>query len=435
MDFKNVKEWVNKNKGTLLACVIAAMIAFILGLVVNKPKSVENTQESKVAEAPTEETSETKGDGESVQSLDTVIEADTKEALSIGGKKASDTVDSAIALQLDKLDEYIETVYSDSGMIFVIVGEEDEEDSGANKIVEAYTPDYKAYVEYYGEVPEFFYKRGRSISMSDIVQRTSNLTTMDILQGIIDIAKRHSDGVSITTKTQDVYENDEEMLNVDAPADAEEIVISDEGVTEKETKSEEERGEYLFTETITTVKIDREKIVEYYKEEFGEDYLDVFDFENIWANAVNDTKEDDFIYFNFVTTNVDNQMGAGEYLVADGTTYISWYFDNHFKLNSWTIDEKEWEASHTVDEFITMAKGVQGEVSSATETLQQELDEMIELYKQEDEQRAIAETGETADENGDGVTVPKSQGSGEDNVNDMELETSTDAVETTEETE
>lgn len=399
--------------------VCAVSLAFFVG---------RSTGESAVnlgIQEETEEVVESETATEAVQEASTVIEEDMGAAITLGGKAINSNVDSVMAEQLTTLEGYISAIYNNNGMLFVVSGEEDENDSSANKIVEAYNKDKTAYIEYYGNIPEFHYARGRAVLMSDVVERVQNLTTLDLLQGIIDIAKSNTDGIEITRKVQDVYENDDVPINIDAPAEAERYNITDDGVekVENEADPEKDRGAYLFTETITTIKIYRDVVEKYYLEEFGEEYRDTFAFDDVWELAKNDSTSDDFIYFNFVTSNIDNQMGAGEYLVVDGNTYLSWYFDNHFVLTDWSINTDEWRKSHTAEEFIQLAIEVQQDVEDATRQLESEMDEILEVYKREDEMQ-----DERAD--GEGLTNPKSQGDGD---TDSEAESLVSAEDVTDE--
>ena len=161
--------------------VCAVSLAFFVG---------RSTGESAVnlgIQEETEEVVESETATEAVQEASTVIEEDMGAAITLGGKAINSNVDSVMAEQLTTLEGYISAIYNNNGMLFVVSGEEDENDSSANKIVEAYNKDKTAYIEYYGNIPEFHYARGRAVLMSDVVERVQNLTTLDLLQGIIDI--------------------------------------------------------------------------------------------------------------------------------------------------------------------------------------------------------------------------------------------------------
>ena len=237
-----------------------------------------------------------------------------------------------------------------------------------------------------------------------------------IVQESLNNISKHADAQEVTVLVRNHIGTEENGLY---------IFITDDGVekVENEADPEKDRGAYLFTETITTIKIYRDVVEKYYLEEFGEEYRDTFAFDDVWELAKNDSTSDDFIYFNFVTSNIDNQMGAGEYLVVDGNTYLSWYFDNHFVLTDWSINTDEWRKSHTAEEFIQLAIEVQQDVEDATRQLESEMDEILEVYKREDEMQ-----DERAD--GEGLTNPKSQGDGD---TDSEAESLVSAEDVTDE--
>ena len=84
---------------------------------------------------------------------------------------------------------------------------------------------------------------------------------------------------------------------------------------------------------------------------------------------------DDYIAYEFITTSLDDTFGATEYIVVDGTPYISWYFDTYFALNDWSVDKEQFMGEATVQDYVDRIGEMQSQIAVISEQLKTELDE------------------------------------------------------------
>ena len=267
---------------------------------------------------------------EEVDLLSTVIEADTADALTFNDVELSSDLDAGIASQLQILQENIDKAYNRNALVFLIMGEED-----TDKVAQIYNSKHQSYTEYNTNASELTYERGKSLLITDTIERVKDLTVFDTLQGVLNLAKSNAEGVTVEVVTEDVYEQDltsevisitDEDVVTEAQKETESMNESEveEVVTEdSETVESTDKGAYLYTQTRTSIVIERSALESYYNM-FGEFTGNMSD--EAWDSVSTDGDiTNDYLIYDFMTTNVDDLFSAGEYLVIDGTEYISWY--------------------------------------------------------------------------------------------------------------
>ena len=376
-------------KGSKWIAIIGVIVVVILGVYaykvstrpVDDTSSLENSENS----------GESLADNSELQSMDSVIEADTSNSMLVfDNVELSSTLDADTAKQLQILQEDIDKAYNNNALLFLIMGEED-----TDRVAQIYNKDYQSYTEYATNATEIAYERGNSIQITNQILRMKNLTALDTLQGVLNLAKSGIDGVHVEVFTEDIHENDfndittitdettesteniddgESTDNTEVSESVENTEVSESSDSVEET--EKDRGAYLYTQTRTTVTIDKSAFDNYY-DCFGDYSANMS--KEVWDSIATDEDENnEKLIYDFLTTNVDDTFSAGEYIVIDGEEYISWYFDNYYSLDDWTLDKEEWKESHTVQEFIDITKNFQDStISKLVASKQKETDEKL----------------------------------------------------------
>lgn len=374
-----------KGRNWLLGLGAIILVILFIVLVQQSNKSV-NTSDTSVATA-SDATATTEE-----QLMSDVIEADTSESFELGNVSIANTVDATVAKQLQTIQESIDKAYKNNALIFLIMGEED-----TDRVAQIYNKDYQAYTEWSSNATEIFYERGKSIQIADKLIRNNNITAFDTLQGVLDLAKADTEGVTVEVESEDIYTN----------TGSEEVVVDGESSVEESTEAD--KGEYLYTQTRTTITIENSALNTYY-EKYGNAYENMST--EVWDEmTTDDDKTNDKLIYDIITTNVDDMFSAGEYIVLDGTEYISWYFENYYALEDWSLDAEEWKKEHTVQEFIdltvefqktvqTMAENLQADVDAQLESLEALSETITESVANETEvsEESVEETSEVASE-------------------------------------
>lgn len=300
--------------------------------------------------------------------LSTVIEADTSDSLVFENVSLSTDLDADTASQLQLLQENLDKAYDRNALIFLIMGEED-----TDKVAQIYNGEHQSYTEYNTNASELAYERGKSLLITDTIERVKDLTVFDTLQGVLNLAKANADGVSVEIVSEDIYEKDltSEIISITDETEATtEVDGAESESTDVVEETTDDRGAYLYTQTRTSVVIERAALESYYNL-FGEFSG------NISKDAWDEVSEDDditndYLIYDFMTTNVDDTFSAGEYLVIDGTEYISWYFDGYYMLDDWTVDSDIYKVEGTIQEYIDILSEFQ------TVTLQPVVNSLVE---------------------------------------------------------
>lgn len=377
----NDEKKVNKtqNKSTYIIGGVIAVLLILLCVFLGS-KENKSTPSNDSTDASSEVIQETQ-----VFDMNTKIEEDTYSNVDLGNVSISDKVDGDTALQLQKIQDGLDNIYSKNSLVYLIVGETD-----ADIISQFYNSDYQCYSETANNLVGIYYDRAKSIIISDIVERIEDATAVDMLQGALDMAKQNKDNVVVTVSIEDIYNTDEATTEAatDTTTDTTTEATTDEVTTETTTDeatteaSTEEvtiedttdgaTGEYLYTQTKTTIQLNGiETIKEFYNifgESFSKSMMDS------WNELLKDTDTtNDNLSFDIITTNIDESLGAGAYMTVDGQEYISWYFENYFPFEHWSLDRDEWKKEHTAQEFLDMTMKVQESITSIVNNFKSDL--------------------------------------------------------------
>lgn len=394
--------------GVILVVVLIALLIYSVSK--NNTTEVNNTETSTPSEViqPTE-----------VFDMNTKIEADNTNTITLGNVEISDSLDGETAVQLQKIQDYLNNIYKENSLVYLVVGE------GESDIIsQFYNSDYQCYSETSNNIVGIYYDRAKSIIISDIVAREEDATAVDMLQGALDLAKQNIDGVTITISTDDIYETKE----TDALAETTEATTettSEETTTEtttEETTAEVsvedlEKGEFLYTQTKTSIKIDGMDNIKKFYDLFGENFSKSM--LESWKSLMKDEDDtNESLSFDIITTSIDESLGAGAYMTVDNQEYISWYFENYFPFEQWSVDKEDWKKEHTAQELLDMTMTVQNKITDIVNTYKKDLGISV-----EDTTEVSTEAVATSES----TTETSSEETSEDTT-----EVSTEAAETTE---
>lgn len=405
MSNSNDEKKVNKtqNKSTYIIGGIVAVLLILLCIFLGSKgnNSTPNADSTDVA-TNSEVIQETQ-----VFDMSTKIEADTYLDVDLGNVSISDKIDANTALQLQKIQDSLDNIYSQNSLVYLVVGETD-----ADIISQFYNSEYQCYSETANNLVGIYYDRAKSIIISDIVERVEDATAVDMLQAALDMAKQNQENVVVTISTEDIY-NTEATAEVTEEATAEAITeatteTTAEATTETTaeiTVEEQDKGEYLYTQTKTTIQLNGIETIKQFYNIFGESFSKSM--MDSWNELLKDTDTtNDNLSFDIITTNIDDSLGAGAYMTVDSQEYISWYFENYFPFEHWSLDSAEWEKEHTAQEFLDMTMKVQESITSIVNNFKSDL--------------GLSETEEVQEVNDEAQTITESQ---------TIEETSTDSIE------
>lgn len=348
----NDEKKVNKtqNKSTYIIGGIIAVLLILLCVFLGS-KGKNSTPSTDSTDTNSEVIQETQ-----VFDMNTKIEADTYLDVNLGNVSISDKVGGDTALQLQKIQDSLDNIYSKNSLVYLVVGETD-----ADIISQFYNSEYQCYSETANNLVGIYYDRAKSIIISDIVERIEDATAVDMLQGALDMAKQNKDNVVVTVSTEDIYNTTETEATTEATT----------GVTIEDT-TDSTTGEYLYTQTKTTIQLNGMETIKEFYNIFGESFSKSM--MNSWNELLKDTDTtNDNLSFDIITTNIDDSLGAGAYMTVDGQEYISWYFENYFPFEHWSLDTDEWKKEHTAQEFLDMTMKVQESITSIVNNFKSDL--------------------------------------------------------------
>lgn len=384
-------------------CAIGVVVLVVLGIIVsnNTNSSVSTTTEESSVSAESEtdtENTELTAEELEEQLRSTIIEADNLETLKLGNVSLSTDLEVDVANELQEMQDNLDKAYMRNALLFLITGESDED-----MIAEIYNKDYQTYCEWPNDTIEVYYDRGKCIQVVDKLYRVQNVTPLDKLQAVLDLAKANTDGVSVEITTQDIYNSDlvgddsefteesteaaesvEDETEAEAEAEdgdttseesteASEVEESSEGESqsEEETETRSPDDVYLYTQKAIEITIEHSALKTYFDKLYDGYYDEEMALWDELRDSENDTEEDDYLIYSYVTTNLDDTFGAGEYVVIDGQEFISWYFDTYYSLNDWSINKEDFIKEATAQDYIDNIKELQEQVSVISEQLQQ----------------------------------------------------------------
>ena len=391
---------------------ICAVVMLGVGILIGRQNS-SSISNKQVAESETETGTGTAESDASLteeqlaeQMRNTLFEADNLETLKLGGVEISDKYDADTREELKVLQEDLDKAYERNALLFVFTGDTEED-----RVAQIYNKDYQTYCEWPDDYLEFFYDRGKCLQVTSSLNRTKSVTVLDTLQAVLDLAKEGAEGVDIKVTTHDVYssdlEGDDYILDSDEGSEStesaetlaeEESAGADTESLAEEAESLEETGEsaesaegvepldtttaetrdpddvYLYTSKSVVITINKGAMDAYY-DKFGATEI-TDEQRNAWEEmAENGDDSDDYIAYEFITTSLDDTFGATEYIVVDGTPYISWYFDTYFALNDWSVDKEQFMGEATVQDYVDRIGEMQSQIAVFSEQLKTELDE------------------------------------------------------------